>query len=330
MPPQSGSTIASGISFAPRRPGRWGCQAAAISRGWGSSAMARMLPDGGNRARAFIDATYDPATAADAQARPRGERPDVGVHGPGDPASRRRADPNLRTRAKAAWSLYDFANTIFSFAIVSGAIGPVADRRLAVRRRPPARRCCRSRSSSASASTRSCRRCWVRSSDRGGRRLPFLLAFTALCVAPTAVIGISGPDPRRAPVHRRELLVPGRAHLLRRVDQARVHAGDARPAVGHRDGDRVLRHGVRRAADLSCSTSRSRPLPARGAAVRAVRDPDLPWSSRSTREPPRASGSRRADVAESWAQLSTTIRHARERPGPAALPARHGSSTRMP
>src|SRR6478735_5321156 len=34
-------------------------------------------------------------------------------------------DPNLRTRAKAAWSLYDFANTIFSFAIVFGISGPI-------------------------------------------------------------------------------------------------------------------------------------------------------------------------------------------------------------
>lgn len=30
---------------------------------------------------------------------------------------------NLRTHVQAAWTLYDFANTIFSFAIVSGAIG---------------------------------------------------------------------------------------------------------------------------------------------------------------------------------------------------------------
>jgi UMF1 family MFS transporter len=30
-------------------------------------------------------------------------------------------------------------------------------------------------------------------SDRGGRRLPFLAVFTAMCVAPTAVIGFSGP-----------------------------------------------------------------------------------------------------------------------------------------
>ena len=33
------------------------------------------------------------------------------------------ADPNHRPVAQAAWTVYDFANTIFSFAVVSGAIG---------------------------------------------------------------------------------------------------------------------------------------------------------------------------------------------------------------
>src|SRR3990172_857735 len=31
--------------------------------------------------------------------------------------------PTGRARVPVAWSLYDFANTIFSFAVVSGAIG---------------------------------------------------------------------------------------------------------------------------------------------------------------------------------------------------------------
>ena len=33
------------------------------------------------------------------------------------------ADPNHRPAAQGAWALYDFANTIFSFAVVSNAIG---------------------------------------------------------------------------------------------------------------------------------------------------------------------------------------------------------------
>src|SRR5215203_4449893 len=77
MPPQSGSTIASGMSFVERRPGRCGCHACAMS----PPAVA-----------------YHPAD------------PDV-------PAA------NLRPVATAAWAIYDFANTIFSFAVISYAMG---------------------------------------------------------------------------------------------------------------------------------------------------------------------------------------------------------------
>src|SRR3954468_13157190 len=102
------------------------------------------------------------------------------------------ADPNLRTRAKASWALYDFANTIFSFAIVSSTIGLwlTADSRFgaATGQAVLSIAIIVSVGLNAIVST-----VLGALSDRGGRRLPFLLAFTALCIGPTAVIGISGP-----------------------------------------------------------------------------------------------------------------------------------------
>ena len=101
-------------------------------------------------------------------------------------------DPNLRPLAQGGWALYDVANTIWSFVVVSYAIGLwLTDS---------------DRFGEATGQ-------WVFSlavavsvglnaivspilgalSDRGGRRLPFLLVFTALCVVPTAVIGFSSP-----------------------------------------------------------------------------------------------------------------------------------------
>jgi MFS transporter, UMF1 family len=101
-------------------------------------------------------------------------------------------DPNLRPRAKAGWALYDFANTIFSFAIVSGAIGLwLVDRD---RFGPATGQAVLSIAIIASVGINALVSPVLGAlSDRGGRRLPFLLAFTALCVAPTAVIGVSGP-----------------------------------------------------------------------------------------------------------------------------------------
>ena len=130
-------------------------------------------------------------------------------------------DPNLRPVAQGAWALYDFANTIFSFAVVSGAIGLylIDDRS----------------SASATATSllsiavvdqrrhqrRSSRRSSGAFSDRGGRRMPFLLFFTALCIGATFFIARRPAARRAGPVHRRELRLPGRAHLLRRDAQDR-------------------------------------------------------------------------------------------------------------
>ncbi len=100
--------------------------------------------------------------------------------------------PSGRAAEPVAWSLYDFANTIFSFAVVSTAIGLWAtdagrfgerDGNLVV---------------SVAVAVSVALNALVSPilgalSDRGGRRLPFLLFFTILCVVPTALIGPSPP-----------------------------------------------------------------------------------------------------------------------------------------
>jgi UMF1 family MFS transporter len=93
--------------------------------------------------------------------------------------------PSGRAIVPAAWSLYDFANTIFSFAVVSGAIGlylnDVFGRRdggvlLAV-------------SVALSVGINAIVSPILGAlSDRGGRRMPFLLLFTVQCVVATFFI----------------------------------------------------------------------------------------------------------------------------------------------
>ena len=98
--------------------------------------------------------------------------------------------PSGRAAEPLAWSLYDFANTIFSFAVVSTAIGLWAtdtsrfgerDGNLVV-----------SIAIAVSVALNAIVSPILGAlSDRGGRRLPFLLFFTILCIVPTALIGPS-------------------------------------------------------------------------------------------------------------------------------------------
>ena len=101
-------------------------------------------------------------------------------------------DPNLRAPAQAAWVLYDFANTIFSFAVVSGAIGLwlTDDARYGEATGSLLLSIAIALSVGLNALVSPILGAL---SDRGGRRLPFLFAFTALCVAPTMLIAGSGP-----------------------------------------------------------------------------------------------------------------------------------------
>jgi len=123
-------------------------------------------------ARRVHRATYDPAVTSPAVP-------------PIDPT-------NLRPRAQASWALYDFANTIFSFAIVSGAIGLwlTDDSRFGA---GPGQLMLSVAVALSVGLNALVSPILGALSDRGGRRLPFLLFFTALCVLPCAIVGSSSP-----------------------------------------------------------------------------------------------------------------------------------------
>ena len=100
--------------------------------------------------------------------------------------------PSGRAVVPVSWALYDFANTIFSFAVVSTAIGLWATDAGRFGERDG------NAVVSAAVAVSVLLNAIVSPilgamSDRGGRRLPFLLFFTALCVVPTALIGPSPP-----------------------------------------------------------------------------------------------------------------------------------------
>jgi UMF1 family MFS transporter len=85
-----------------------------------------------------------------------------------------------------AWALYDFANTIFSFAIVSFAMGPWAVRFLG---EGPGTLLFTVAASVAVAVNALVSPVLGAQSDRTGGRKRYLLVFTVLCVVPTAAIG---------------------------------------------------------------------------------------------------------------------------------------------
>jgi MFS transporter, UMF1 family len=107
------------------------------------------------------------------------------------PADGSALEVNLRPVATVSWSLYDFANTIFSFTVISYAMGLWLVRpeqfgeatgqlvfSLAI---------LVSVGANAVVSP-----ILGALSDRGGRRLPLLLLFTLLCVGPTSLIALGG------------------------------------------------------------------------------------------------------------------------------------------
>jgi UMF1 family MFS transporter len=101
--------------------------------------------------------------------------------------------PSGRARVPAAWSLYDFANTIFSYAIVSTAMGIWLTE-------DPAKGGLGEGTGQLVFSAAVVISVGLNAivspvlgamSDRGGRRLPFLLFFTVLTIVPSAIIGFT-------------------------------------------------------------------------------------------------------------------------------------------
>ncbi len=112
-------------------------------------------------------------------------RPDEDAPRPGRLAG---LTPSGRARVPVAWSLYDFANTIFSYAIVSTAIGLwlTDDSRFGQGPGQLVQGLTIAISVGLNALVSPILGAL---SDRGGRRLPFLLFFTVLTIVPSAIIG---------------------------------------------------------------------------------------------------------------------------------------------
>jgi MFS transporter, UMF1 family len=100
--------------------------------------------------------------------------------------------PSGRARVPIGWALYDLGNTIFSYAIVSTAMGLwlTADSRFGQDGGQLAVTICVIASVGLNALVSPPLGAL---SDRGGRRLPFLLFFTLLTIIPAALIGWSPP-----------------------------------------------------------------------------------------------------------------------------------------
>lgn len=97
--------------------------------------------------------------------------------------------PSGRAGVPVAWALYDFANTIYSYAIVSYAMGlwVTSDLRLGKADGQFWFGVANAVSVGINALVSPV---LGAVSDRGGRRLPYLLFFTAQCVVTTAAIGL--------------------------------------------------------------------------------------------------------------------------------------------
>jgi MFS transporter, UMF1 family len=95
--------------------------------------------------------------------------------------------PSGRAGVPIAWALYDFANTVYSYAIVSYAMGLWAVDRLGAADGQLWVGFANAASVGLNAAVSPV---LGAISDRGGRRLPYLLFFTAQCVIATAAIGL--------------------------------------------------------------------------------------------------------------------------------------------
>src|SRR5262245_25115414 len=101
--------------------------------------------------------------------------------------------PSGRPIVPIGWALYDFANTIFSFAVVSGAIGLWLTDDLRFGERDGNILLSVAIIASVGLNALVSPVLGAVSDRAGGRRMPYLLLFTLLCIVPTAFIGAVAP-----------------------------------------------------------------------------------------------------------------------------------------
>jgi MFS transporter, UMF1 family len=132
----------------------------------------------------MIDGVTAQAQGSDGADGADGGRPTTGLAG---------LTPSGRARVPIGWSLYDFANTIFSYAVFSYAMSLwlTNDARFGAASGQLAFSIAIAVSVGVNALVSPI--LGMLSDRAGGRRLPYLLFFTLLCVVPTALIGGSAP-----------------------------------------------------------------------------------------------------------------------------------------
>ena len=124
-------------------------------------------------------------------------------------------------------------------------------------------------------------------SDRGTGRMPFLLFFTALCIGATFFIADVPPLFGLVLFIVANFAYQAALIYYDATLKTRQLSGDPRQAVRDRDRDRLLRDGLRRAADLPPRHPGRGPLPTDRDPVPGVRHPDLPVRPRAARSPAR-------------------------------------------
>ena len=210
-----------------------------------------------------------------------------------------------------SWALYDFANTIFSFAIVSFGMSLWAIRFLGERNGTVAFTLAVSASVLVNAAVSPILGAM---SDRAGRRKPFLAVFTALCIGSTLVIGLVDIGlgllffalanfAYQAALIYYDALLPTVART-----ETRGRLSGIGVALGY-VGTIVAGLLLRTTTDESGPTAGSFLLVASLFAVFGV--PIF----LAVREEGAGRRFGASDVVRSWAQLAATFRHAREVPG---------------
>ena len=223
--------------------------------------------------------------------------------------------PSGRAGVPVAWALYDFANTVYSYAVVSYAMGLWAIDRLG----PADGQYWANMANALSVGLNAAVSPVLGAiSDRGGRRLPYLLFFTAVCIAATAAIALVGGGNAMTFVGLGLFTIANFAY------QAALIYYDSTLPVVSLPGSRGRISGIGVAVGylgtivvgllilvLDTGSGAITFLLAAGLfAVFAV--PIF----LVVKEPPGTSYRfRMGDAVASWSQLATTVRHAREVPG---------------